>query len=242
MDKDRRQFLKLFAKGGMLIALMPVFPSAVFSLEAKKSFYAFIVDTEKCIGCGLCVRACQQENSVPDGCYRTWIERYTLFEDGAVAVDSPKGGKDGFNPSAADKKVMKSFFVPKLCNHCQKPNCVQVCPVGATYLTKDGFVLVDEKHCVGCSYCIQACAYGARFKNPRTMVADKCTWCFHRVRQGFSPACVTVCPVNARLFGRTDDRDGAVYTILRERRLQILKAEIGNEPMTFYIGLDKEVI
>ncbi len=242
MDKDRRKFLKLFAKGGLFVALMPVFPSKAFSSDEEKAFYAFIVDTEKCIGCGLCVNACKKENSVPDSCYRTWIERYTIFEDGEVKVDSSEGGLKGFKQLDTEKKVMKSFFVPKLCNHCKKPNCVQVCPVGATYLTKDGFVLVDEKHCVGCGYCIQACPYGARFKNPATKVADKCTWCFHRVRHGFSPACMTVCPVNARLFGRTDDVNSPVYSLLRGKRLQALKPETGNMPTVFYVGLDKEVI
>ena len=63
-------------------------------------------------------------------------------------------------------EVLRTFFVPKLCNQCANPPCVQVCPVGATFQTKDGVVLVDEKRCIGCRYCIQACPYGARYLNP----------------------------------------------------------------------------
>ena len=57
----------------------------------------------------------------------------------------------------------KAFFVPKLCNHCTHPACVQVCPTGATYKTEDGVVLIDHKYCIGCQYCVQACPYGARY-------------------------------------------------------------------------------
>ena len=163
------------------------------------------------------------------------------MENGEVKVDSPHGGEHGFEPVKDTGKVEKAFFVPKLCNHCKDPNCVQVCPVGATYVSKEGFVLVDEKQCVACGYCIQACPYGARFLNPVTNVADKCTWCFHRVKQGLDPACVTVCPAKARLFGKIDDVNSSVHKVLKEKRLQILKPETGNNPMVFYIGLDKEV-
>ena len=77
--------------------------------------------------------------------------------------------------------------------------------------------------------------------NPVTHVADKCTWCYHRIRQGKTTACVQVCPVGARLFGRVDDPDGPVAKLLQSKRLQVLKPETGNEPMVLYVGLDKEV-
>lgn len=239
MNQDRRKFIKTVFHSGLAITL---FPSGVLaSGSSTANLYAFIVDTEKCIGCGKCVSACKQENRVPDDCYRTWVERYRIMENGQVAVDSPHGGEKGFSAVSGTEKPAKAFFVPKLCNHCKDPNCVQVCPVGATYVSKDGFVLVDEKQCVACGYCIQACPYGARFLNPVTRVADKCTWCFHRVQKGQDTACVTVCPMNARMFGKVDDPAGPVYKILKEKRLQILKPETGNNPMAFYIGLDKEV-
>ena len=97
------------------------------------------------------------------------LRRYIITADGKVDVDSPHGAEHGFKDTRRKEKIEKSFFVPKLCNHCKEPNCVQVCPVGATYVTREGVVLVDEKHCVGCGYCIQACPYGARFINPNAI-------------------------------------------------------------------------
>ncbi len=58
--------------------------------------------------------------------------------------------------------------MPKLCNHCAHSPCVQVCPVGATFESPDGVVLVDKTYCLGCRYCVQACPYGCRFIDPRT--------------------------------------------------------------------------
>lgn len=100
--------------------------------------------------------------------------------------DAPRGRKGcmlchGYNPARPsgfpeiDEKIdtLRSFFVPKLCNHCANPPCVQVCPVGATYSSRDGVVLVDDTYCVGCRYCIQACPYGARYLHPETQVADR---------------------------------------------------------------------
>lgn len=246
MNKDRREFLRqtglTLLAGGLYVSFTPLWPAAANASQKKEHPYAFIVNTETCIGCGKCVAACKRENAVPPEYFRTWIERYTILAGGNVQVDSPDGGCRGFKPlHHAPGTIRTSFFVPKLCNHCREPNCVQVCPVGATYVTSDGFVLVDEKHCVGCSYCVQACPYGARYIHPVTKTADKCTWCFHRVRKGLEPACVLVCPVGARLFGRADDPRSKVCQILQEKRLQVLKPETGNEPGTFYVGLDKEV-
>ncbi len=244
MDKDRRAFLKqagwTIIGGSLYIAVFPLSPPSARASQ-RAHLYAFVVDTTACIGCGKCVQACEAENSVPDHAYRTWVERYSMYKNDKVVVDSPEGGKNGFPAVENRDQVEKSFFVPKLCNHCEKPNCVQVCPVGATYVSDEGVVLVDDNQCVGCGYCIQACPYGARFLNPRTKVADKCTWCYHRITKGLDPACVTVCPTGARKFGRIDDPASPVYSIIKESRIQVLKPETGNEPMAFYVGLDKEV-
>jgi Fe-S-cluster-containing dehydrogenase component len=241
---SRRDFLKkagwTVLGGGLLGAAVELPARPAHAAGGRTYQFGYIVDTHKCIGCGKCVGACRVENKVPDEFYRTWIERYTIYGDGTVDVDSPKGGEHGaarLNKPGIDR----SFFVPKLCNHCKEPNCVQVCPVGATYVSRNGIVLVDDKHCVGCGYCIQACPYGARFINPKTWVADKCTWCYHRVMKGLKPACVTVCPVGARQFGRINDYNDPVGKLFKDARLQVLKPEMGNQPMVFYNGLDKEV-
>ena len=125
------------------------------------------------------MKACKLENEVPydANATRTWVERYVLTKDGAFHADSPEGGRDGYITPELDlnesghlaidpETIDKAYFVPKLCNQCDNPPCVQVCPVGATYKTPDGVVLVDRKWCIGCGYCIMACPYGARFFHP----------------------------------------------------------------------------
>jgi len=251
MKENRREFLKKsgkLLKGGLLLytaeLLIPrvVCTGAGLEYDWEKHLYGFVVDTYKCIGCGRCVRACKEENNVPDGFYRTWVERYIITEHEEVLVDSPKGALDGFEEQDLKDKVVKSFFVPKLCNQCSEPNCVQVCPVGATYKTKDGIILIDDKYCVGCSYCVQACPYGVRYiDHDGKRVADKCTWCYHRIVKGLLPACVLACPVGARKIGDLNDPKSEVSRIAREKRVSVLKPEIGNEPRAYYLGLDREV-
>src|SRR3972149_6902776 len=117
----------------------------------------YLIDTRKCIGCGSCVRACAQENGVPPHYFRTWVERYQVSRTGDTTVDSPDGSINGFEPLVTGHEVTKSFFFPKLCCHFTHAPCVQLCPVGASYRTEDGVVLVDDKRCIGCGYCVQGC-------------------------------------------------------------------------------------
>ncbi len=116
--------------------------------------------------------------------------------------------------------------MPKLCNHCTHPACVQVCPIGATYKTEDGVVLIDHEYCIGCRYCVQACPYGARYFNEEKGVSDKCTWCYHRITKGLQPACVEVCPVGARVFGDRKDKQSPISLFIRNNRVQVLRPEI----------------
>lgn len=201
------------------------------------------VDISKCIGCGRCAEACKNENGVPREpfFFRTWVERYRILEDGETLIDSPNGAMDSFTADTSDKNVLRSFFVPKLCNHCDNPPCVQVCPVGATFKTVDGVVLVDAEYCIGCRYCIQACPYGARFLDPVTRTAEKCTFCYHRVVKGLLPACVEVCPTQARIFGEVKKKSSPLMRFLRMNKIGVLKPNLNTEPKVFYANLDKEV-
>jgi tetrathionate reductase subunit B len=214
------------------------------SYDWSKFRWAYAVDTTRCIGCGACVRACRAENNVPAGYDRTWVERYEIDGRGAVHVDiapepSAAFTRDALPPGAGREK---SFFVPKLCNHCDTSPCNQVCPVGAAYQTVDGVVLVDSERCIGCAYCVQACPYATRFINPVTHVADKCTFCYHRITAGMKPACVHVCPVGARMYGNLEDHKSELNAILHQRRYMLLKPELGTRPKCYYIGLDLEVV
>jgi Fe-S-cluster-containing dehydrogenase component len=151
------------------------------------------------------------------------------------------GGIAGFPSQPEGADVVRSFFVPKLCNQCDNPPCVQVCPVGATFKTQDGVVLVDSDYCIGCRYCIQACPYGARYLDPRTNTADKCTFCYHRIARGLLPACVEVCPTQARVFGELGSKTSPLHRMRRMSKLQVLKPYLNTSPKVFYSELDGEV-
>lgn len=209
----------------------------------KAAAFGFLVDTNKCIGSGKCLTACRVENNVPEGYSRTWVERYIHFKDGSVRVDSvPETGyAEASMPPLDNENITRSYFVPKLCNHCHDAPCNQVCPVHAAFKSPEGISLVDSERCIGCAYCVQACPYGVRFINPNTGTADKCTWCYHRIMRDEHPACVEACPVGARVFGRIDDPDSEISKRIAEFPTDVLKAHLGTHPLTRYIGITNEV-
>jgi Fe-S-cluster-containing dehydrogenase component len=238
--RSRRDILKLLAAGSGLL----VFPLGSLADEKRRGegghYWAYAVDTTRCIGCNACMRACRAENDVPEGVFRTWVERYRVDGEGEVHVDTATEGDFIFE--ALEGEVSKAFFVPKICNHCAKSVCNQVCPVGAAYDTPDGVVLVDPEHCIGCGYCVQACPYGSRFIDPHTHMAGKCTFCYHRLAEGLGPACVHACPREARLYGDLNDPDSKLSILLRQNRYRLLRPELGTHPECYYLGLDREVV
>ena len=176
-----------------------------------------VVDVQQCIGCQACTVSCIMENDVPENSFRTIVSTYEV-NDGAHSG---------------------TYMLPRLCNHCDEPPCIPVCPVGATFQRADGIVVVDGDRCVGCAYCVQACPYDARFINHNTGKADKCTFCAHRVDAGLLPACVETCVGGARIFGDLNDPDSTVRQLLDQNQVKVLKPEMGTKPHVFYIGLDK---
>jgi len=255
MSCSRRDFLKK-SFGGALSAALPAGTGAFLgprdagaSVGDAKKRWVFLVDTEACTGCGLCVKACKTENEIPleAPITRTWVERYVVTRDGEAHVDSPKGGLEGFTDpqirgeTIDPEDISKAFFVPKLCNQCENPPCVQVCPVGATYQTNDGVVLVDREWCIGCGYCIMACPYGVRFFHPVHKTAEKCNFCYHRITAGMEAACVQACPFEARKMGDANNPDDPVTNVIKTERVSVLKDEYGTEPQVYYLGLDEKV-
>ncbi|MBZ7981807.1 4Fe-4S dicluster domain-containing protein [Campylobacter sp. RM12640] len=185
----------------------------------RKKRYAMLIDLRKCIGCQACTAACINENQVPHEQFRTFVTEYEL--------------------SKSDE-VFKAFL-PELCNHCENPPCVSVCPTGATFKREDGIVLVDNEICWGCSYCVNACPYDKRFINKNTKVADKCTFCVHLIDNNELPACVQTCVGRARIFGDLNDSSSEISQILKDYPTSVLKQNFGTKPQVFYINLDNEL-
>ncbi len=250
-DMNRRVFVNKLLRLGAGVTFLPLLSAIPMeSVEARHTEgpggtqYGMGINVRACIGCGKCVVACKNENNVikEPFYFRTWVERYTLLIDGRTIVDSPNGGAGGFEPvNISEINILRSFFVPKLCNQCENPPCVQVCPVGATFKTEDGVVLVDKDYCIGCRYCIQACPYGARYLDPRTKTADKCTFCYHRLTRGLLPACVEACPTQARVFGDTRKRSSLLTRFFRFNEIRVLKPDLNTEPKVYYARLDGAV-
>jgi len=253
MDRTRRSFLidtgtLVLLTGAASLAWDHVLagaPASAPNYTTTDHWWAMIIDVEKCIGCGTCVRACKTENDVPrePGCFRTWVERYRVDPADLEhpVVDSPDGGYDGFPDIEGDVSKLKIFFVPKLCNHCAHSPCVQVCPVGATFESPDGVVLVDRQYCLGCRYCVQACPYGCRFIDPRTETVDKCSLCYHRITRGLTTACCETCPTGARQLADLKDPNDPIHEFLRTHKVQVLKPQMATGSKTYYNGLDGTV-
>lgn len=182
----------------------------------KKRRWAMVVDLRKCVSCQSCVASCHTENQLAIGYFRTTVSDYELVQN----------------------EMPQRVALPRLCNHCDKPSCVTVCPVNATFKREDGVVVIDSSTCIGCGACVQNCPYEARYINPLIGTADKCTYCLHRVEDGLLPACVETCVGGARVFGDLNDPRSQVSQLLKEHNVQVLKPYSGNNPQVYYIGLD----
>ena len=212
--------------------------ASVEIMTKRAHHWVMVIDLRKCIGCQACVVACKSENNVPIGVYRTWVE---VVEVGEITRD-PEGDGMVLLEDATYEPNVKRFSLPRLCNHCDDPPCVEVCPVKATFKRDDGLVLIDYPKCIGCGYCINACPYDARFFNPVQKTADKCTFCVQRLDRGLLPACVTSCVARARVFGDMNDPDSAVSRLIAEFPTERLNVEFGTKPQVFYIGLDGDLV
>ncbi len=227
--------------------------------EASQSNkFVMVIDVGACIGCRRCMWACKEENNVPDTISPPWIEVFEL-KSGVTLTGHPSlhDLQDGATTSYTESPREGRWYLPVQCNHCDNPPCVKVCPTGATYKDIDGLVLMNNDRCIGCRLCVVACPYSARRFNWFTPeisndkvnplvpirpvgVAEKCTFCVHRVRQGKLPRCVEVCPVQARHFGNLNDPTGEVSKILKSNMSAQLLEEANTEPNIWYITRGKK--
>ncbi len=196
-----------------------------------------VIDLKRCIGCYACQLSCKAEHGTPRGVF---FARVLKQEEGQYPTVS-------------------QTFLPVLCNHCEDPPCVEVCPTGASFVWEDdGTVDIDHDKCVGCRTCMLACPYSNRYFNDspgvyyegkggetvyekarsaqhQSGVVMKCNFCRERVKEGKLPACVANCPTVARHFGDLDDPTSEVSRLIKERRGFTLHPEKGTKPSVYYL-------
>lgn len=129
------------------------------------------------------------------------------------------------------------FYLPRLCNHCTHPACLQACPRRAIYKRpEDGIVLVDQDRCHGYRFCVEACPYKKVFFDPERAVSTKCIFCFPRVEHGIPPACARQCPGRLRFVGFLDDPEGPIWKLVKKWKVALpLHPEYGTGPNVFYV-------
>lgn len=177
----------------------------------------FVIEVDRCIGCKGCQVACKMENQVALGSCRNPVKTI---------------GPTGIYPD------IQMYFLPTMCQQCDNPTCVEVCPTGASYVNEeDGCILIDPNLCIGCQSCNNACPYHANTFNEELRVMDKCTMCIQRRELGLIPACVRNCSGGALHVGDINDPDSEVSKLLREageENIYTLR-DFGNAPSVRYI-------
>ncbi len=269
MEDSRRDFLKK-AGVGSLVGLGVVSAVTVMAektseasgntaSDASGTRYGLVVDIKKCIeGCTVCSDECHKIHNVPDhrmsdGSPDLKNEVKWIWKEPHANTFPSKSGQ-----FLSDNLKNKNHVV--LCNHCENPPCVRVCPTKATFKRADGIVLMDFHRCIGCRFCMAACPYGSRsfnWKDPREAdnmkviggkgdfdrkfptrergVVEKCNLCAERIAKGQIPACAEKCPGNALTYGDLNDPDSPIRKVLASNNTIQRKSELGTGPSVFYI-------
>ena len=204
---------------------------------SSKSRWGILINTNNCNDCNDCVTACQDENGWGTG---STDESKSRPEQKAQWIRTVK---------VTNKQTGYAKTLPMMCQHCEKPPCVDVCPTGASFKRDDGIVLVDKHICIGCRYCMMACPYKARsFVHekltdqrsyaPRGMgTVESCTLCVHRVDNGQDPACVEACS-SSMIFGDLNDPDSEISKELTRHGGTQIRADLRLNPGVRYQGLN----
>jgi len=129
------------------------------------------------------------------------------------------------------------FYLPRICNHCTRPACLEACPRGSIKKrSEDGVVLIDEDDCRGYRFCMEACPYKRIYFNAAKNAGQKCIFCYPRLEKGVAPACSRQCPGRLRHIGFLDDEKSSVYKLVREFEVALpLHPDFGTQPNVYYI-------
>jgi formate dehydrogenase iron-sulfur subunit len=156
-----------------------------------------LTDLTKCIGCQACVLACKKINELPD--------------------DEPVNKLSSSTRTIIEKR--NGVNVRRHCMHCLDPACVSACPVSALEKIKEGPVIYDPNKCIGCRYCLLACPFEIP-KYEWDLVlpkVQKCTMCYEKkITKGQEPACTSVCPTGATIFGERNELLDIAYHRIKE--------------------------
>lgn len=181
------------------------------------SKFIFVIDADRCIGCKGCQVACKMENEVALGSNRNKV--YDV-------------GPTGVFPN------LEMYFLPVMCQQCENPSCVAVCPTNACYKNEeDGVILIDQDKCIACHACEKACPYQANTFNKERRVMDKCTICSQLRGVGETPACVKNCSGTALHYGDIEDPESEVSKLLASVAPEHIHKlpDTGNHPSNYYI-------
>jgi Fe-S-cluster-containing dehydrogenase component len=183
--------------------------------------FAIVTDLDRCVGCLGCSVACKTVNAVPIGQF--WNKTLRI---------GPTPKTEG-----AHWPDVELYYLTVQCQHCEKPQCVDVCPTGASQKMDDGIVQIDKQRCIGCQFCVMACPYNVRYLNEDERIVEKCTLCEQLVDNGGTPQCVTQCGGRARYFGDLDDPNSEASKALASVDQDKVYAlpDVGNQPTFRYI-------
>ena len=169
----------------------------------------FFTDITVCIGCKACQVACHQWNDLP-----AWEDR----PDGRMSLPVLSGDSydntrslsavnwrhvkfiEQFSPDASRSEAAW-LMMSDVCKHCVHAPCLEVCPTGAIVRTEFDTVYIQEPVCNGCRDCVAACPFGVIYMSETRGIAQKCTFCYDRLKQGLPPACAQSCPTESIRFG-----------------------------------------
>ena len=143
--------------------------------------------------------------------------------------DEDVGGWDTKNPHY--------FYLPRICNHCTHPACLEACPRKAIYKREeDGIVVIDQERCRGYQHCVKACPYKKIYYNEITKTSQKCVFCYPRLEKGTVNACARQCPGRIRFVGLLNDPESPVHKLVHKYKVALgLFPEKGTRPNVYYV-------